>query len=64
MEFSTILIIFALIFVALTFISMLGGFSVMMKGDEKSAKKSNKFMQLRVLFQALALGCLALSFAV
>lgn len=34
----------------------------MMKGDEKSAKKSNKFMQKRVLFQGLALLFLALAY--
>lgn len=62
MEISFIFILLALVFVALTVLSMLGGFSVMMKGDEKSATKSNKFMQKRVLFQALALVCLALAY--
>lgn len=58
---SIVFIILAIIFVALTFLSMLGGFTVMMKGNQTESQRSNKFMQLRVLFQALALGCLALS---
>jgi hypothetical protein len=62
MELSHIFFILSLVFVALTVFSMFGGFSVMMKGGEKNAKSSNKFMQLRIAFQALALGCLALAY--
>tara|TARA_R110002124_G_scaffold64985_2_gene177467 strand:- start:274492 stop:274689 length:198 start_codon:yes stop_codon:yes gene_type:complete len=61
MEMNYIFLILALIFVGLTVLSFVGGLTVMGKGGDKSASQSNKFMQMRILFQALALGCLALS---
>jgi len=61
MELNYIFFILSLVFVGLTVFSMMGGFSVMMKGGEENAKRSNKFMQLRVAFQALALACFAVA---
>jgi hypothetical protein len=61
MDLNYIFLTLALIFVALTVLCFIGGLSFMGKGGDKSATKSNKLMQMRILFQALALACLALS---
>jgi predicted permease len=54
-----ILVIVLFVSMIATFAVMVAGIFVMAKGGEASRKNSNRLMQMRVTFQAIALATLA-----
>ena len=50
-----------IIFVVLTFAVLITGIVVMVRGGEVDKKYSNKLMQMRVIFQAIAIGVIMLA---
>jgi len=62
MTAATLLFFIALGCMAVVVFSLLMGIVSMTKDTDKSHRKSNKFMQMRVLFQGLALVFLFLAY--
>jgi flagellar basal body-associated protein FliL len=57
---SQFLVILMFVAMVATFAVMVAGIFVMAKGGEASRRNSNRLMQMRVTFQAIALAALAL----
>lgn len=57
---ANIILVFLVIFMVLTLVSLLAGVFAMGRGGEFNKKNSNKLMRYRVLFQAGAILCFVL----
>lgn len=60
MFMNQILVIFLFISMFATFAVMATGIALMAIGGESNKKHGNRLMQLRVIFQGVALACLAI----
>lgn len=60
---NTIFIICAVLAGILTLFALFGGLFAMARGGEFNEKYGNKFMQARVIMQGIAIGLLALGYA-